>query len=223
LVSARCWDLVEAIFASCRAQRDLAAFAAWSLAIYSLPAHKEFRFLLPALQLLMPYCGVALAAVFQPAREPAQRQQPQQEQQQQLEPAGSVTNSSTVLRSRHQAAAPGHQPDSKQQQQPLPLQQQSAWARRRRRTLRLAAAAALLMQLPAAAYFGLVHQRCRKQDSKLGALAPPHRHGRPTSRCICMLYSEAIMHIESMHPTPNVSPLSAQGHHLRHGAPGKPG
>lgn len=28
--------------------------------IYSLPAHKEFRFLLPALLLLMPYCGVAL-------------------------------------------------------------------------------------------------------------------------------------------------------------------
>lgn len=28
--------------------------------MYSLPAHKEFRFLLPALLLLMPYCGVAL-------------------------------------------------------------------------------------------------------------------------------------------------------------------
>jgi hypothetical protein len=38
----------------------LAALAALSLAIYSLPAHKEFRFLLPALQLAMPYCGPAL-------------------------------------------------------------------------------------------------------------------------------------------------------------------
>ncbi len=28
--------------------------------MYSLPAHKEFRFLLPALCLLMPYCGVSL-------------------------------------------------------------------------------------------------------------------------------------------------------------------
>lgn len=28
--------------------------------MYSLPAHKEFRFLLPALLLLMPYCGTAL-------------------------------------------------------------------------------------------------------------------------------------------------------------------
>ena len=28
--------------------------------MYSLPAHKEFRFLLPALLLLMPYCGVGL-------------------------------------------------------------------------------------------------------------------------------------------------------------------
>lgn len=41
--------------------RRLAALAALSLAAYSLPAHKEFRFLLPALQLVMPYCGVAVA------------------------------------------------------------------------------------------------------------------------------------------------------------------
>ena len=34
---------------------------AWSLLLNSLPAHKEFRFLLPALQLLMPYAGAALA------------------------------------------------------------------------------------------------------------------------------------------------------------------
>ena len=41
--------------------RKLALLAAWSLVTYSLPAHKEFRFLLPALQLLMPYCGLAAA------------------------------------------------------------------------------------------------------------------------------------------------------------------
>jgi len=34
---------------------------AWSLLLNSLPAHKEFRFLLPALQLLMPYAGAAVA------------------------------------------------------------------------------------------------------------------------------------------------------------------
>ncbi|DBA74157.1 TPA: hypothetical protein ACH3X1_010956 [Trebouxia sp. C0004] len=39
---------------------ELAALVLWSLLMYSLPAHKEFRFLLPALCLLMPYCGVAL-------------------------------------------------------------------------------------------------------------------------------------------------------------------
>ena len=39
---------------------ELAALVLWSLLIYSLPAHKEFRFLLPALVLLMPYCGIAL-------------------------------------------------------------------------------------------------------------------------------------------------------------------
>lgn len=32
--------------------------------MYSLPAHKEFRFLLPALQLIMPYCGLGAAALW---------------------------------------------------------------------------------------------------------------------------------------------------------------
>ena len=44
--------------------RQLALLAGWSLATYSLPAHKEFRFLLPALQLLMPYCGWAAARLW---------------------------------------------------------------------------------------------------------------------------------------------------------------
>ena len=39
----------------------LAWLVAWSLLLNSLPAHKEFRFLLPALQLLMPYAGAAVA------------------------------------------------------------------------------------------------------------------------------------------------------------------
>lgn len=38
----------------------LAALALWSAVTYSLPPHKEFRFLLPALQLAMPFGGVAL-------------------------------------------------------------------------------------------------------------------------------------------------------------------
>lgn len=50
-----------ATFTSLTLRRWPAALAAWSLATYSLPAHKEFRFLLPALQLLMPYCGLAAA------------------------------------------------------------------------------------------------------------------------------------------------------------------
>lgn len=45
-------------------RRRLALLAGWSLATYSLPAHKEFRFLLPALQLLMPYCGLAAARLW---------------------------------------------------------------------------------------------------------------------------------------------------------------
>ena len=39
----------------------LAWLVAWSLLLNSIPAHKEFRFLLPALQLLMPYAGAAVA------------------------------------------------------------------------------------------------------------------------------------------------------------------
>ena len=39
---------------------ELAALVLWNLLTYSLPAHKEFRFLLPALCMLMPYCGKAL-------------------------------------------------------------------------------------------------------------------------------------------------------------------
>ena len=49
---------------SCPSCRQPALLAAWSLLGYSLPAHKEFRFLLPALQLLMPYCGLAAARLW---------------------------------------------------------------------------------------------------------------------------------------------------------------
>lgn len=39
----------------------LAYLLALAVGVYSLPAHKEFRFLLPALQLAMPYCGLGAA------------------------------------------------------------------------------------------------------------------------------------------------------------------
>eukprot|EP00887_Chlorella_sp_A99_P001564 scaffold8.g1564.t1 len=41
--------------------RDLTWLLGWQLLVCSLPAHKEFRFLLPALQLAMPYCGAGAA------------------------------------------------------------------------------------------------------------------------------------------------------------------
>lgn len=44
---------------ACR--RVLALLMIWYLAVHSLPAHKEFRFLLPAFPALMPYAGLALA------------------------------------------------------------------------------------------------------------------------------------------------------------------
>lgn len=39
--------------------------AIFQLFLYSLPAHKEFRFLLPALQLAIPYCGLGAAWLWQ--------------------------------------------------------------------------------------------------------------------------------------------------------------
>lgn len=46
---------------SVRTRFLLAKVVCIQLFAYSLPAHKEFRFLLPALQLAMPYCGVGAA------------------------------------------------------------------------------------------------------------------------------------------------------------------
>lgn len=43
-----------------RSLRGCLALAAWSVLVTSLPAHKEFRFLLPALQLLMPLVGAGM-------------------------------------------------------------------------------------------------------------------------------------------------------------------
>jgi len=44
---------------ACRCRSALLQLVVLQLATYSLPSHKEFRFLLPALQLAMPYCGAA--------------------------------------------------------------------------------------------------------------------------------------------------------------------
>ena len=54
---------------ACYDRFGLAWLVAWSLLLNSLPAHKEFRFLLPALQLLIPYAGAAIAQLLQALRE----------------------------------------------------------------------------------------------------------------------------------------------------------
>ena len=51
--------LVNLTCFTCRS--PLAYMLALSVGVYSLPAHKEFRFLLPALQLAMPFCGLGAA------------------------------------------------------------------------------------------------------------------------------------------------------------------
>lgn len=50
-------------------EKILAYLAACSISLYSLAAHKEFRFLLPALQLTIPYCGQALSWLFTPSQQ----------------------------------------------------------------------------------------------------------------------------------------------------------
>jgi phosphatidylinositol glycan class B len=42
-------------------QKLIAGFAIIYSLVYSLPAHKEIRFLLPALQLLIPFCGLGVS------------------------------------------------------------------------------------------------------------------------------------------------------------------
>lgn len=106
-----------------------ALLAGWSVAAYSLPAHKEFRFLLPALQLLMPYCGLAAASLL-----------------------GSSSSSSKGSSSQRQASgaaagARGGAPVAVR----VGLRSSTAWQR-------WGAVACLLLQLPMAAYFVLVHQ-----------------------------------------------------------------
>ena len=46
--------------------RTLAGVAAWGLAYHSCVPHKEFRFVLPSLHLLLPYAGVACERLFGP-------------------------------------------------------------------------------------------------------------------------------------------------------------
>ena len=175
---------------------------AWSLLLNSVPAHKEFRFLLPALQLLMPYAGAALALLAETLgqRRPseslasgtAQRRDSVAADAKLLSPAPGASGADAVdisaaaddidaayttqansrtgrtvslrsnvkQRAAHAKGVDGVDSTSTQPESSAADQ----WRRRgRRRTLLSAAAAAaalcLLAQLPAAAYFCLVHQR----------------------------------------------------------------
>jgi phosphatidylinositol glycan class B len=67
LVAAGLWRLPPS-------QRPLAYLVALQLAVYSLPAHKEFRFLLPALQLATPLAGLGAQRLWWPPSRGASRQ-----------------------------------------------------------------------------------------------------------------------------------------------------
>lgn len=129
-----------------------------------------------ALQLLMPYCGVALARLFPPAGAadlPASDPQLQRQQQQQTRKGAMGASAGVNLRRRHAMTAADERAAAAQQlskQQPLKQRsQRSGGAQRRWGVLQAAAAAALLLQLPVAAYFGLLHQRCTCYPPSLAA------------------------------------------------------
>jgi len=53
--------LILGLLRASRKQMPIACFAIAYTLVYSLPAHKEIRFLLPALQLLIPFCGLGVS------------------------------------------------------------------------------------------------------------------------------------------------------------------
>lgn len=57
-----CHLVISVYLSFCR--RSLFYAAMVYLVVYSLPAHKEIRFLLPSLQLLIPYCGLGASILF---------------------------------------------------------------------------------------------------------------------------------------------------------------
>ena len=53
--------LIQGLHKASGKQKLIACFAIIYSLVYSLPAHKEIRFLLPALQLLIPFCGLGVS------------------------------------------------------------------------------------------------------------------------------------------------------------------
>lgn len=120
--------------------RWLAGLALWSATTYSAAPHKEFRFLLPALQLMVPHCGVALAhlASCSGPSDGARAHAPAGIAS--VNPRGGSPVSSKA------AAASGRT-----------LHQSGVM-----RAWRVGAVACVVIQIPAALYFGLLHQRCEQ-------------------------------------------------------------
>lgn len=120
----------------------------WILLTNSLPAHKEFRFLLPALQLFTPLCGLSIASLLDSTSldAGAGNDSMLSNAQSRVELKTGMSMSSTRAASTLCKVAGRHS----RQQTASPLQRTwQAWA----------IAAALLVQAVMAAYFCLIHQR----------------------------------------------------------------
>ena len=120
----------------------------WTLLTNSLPAHKEFRFLLPALQLFMPFCGLSVASLLDSMslNTGAGNDSKLGNAQCHDELKAGISMSSPRAASTLCRLAGRHS----RQQTASPLQRTwRAWA----------IAAALLVQAVMAAYFCLIHQR----------------------------------------------------------------
>ena len=120
----------------------------WILLTNSLPAHKEFRFLLPALQLLMPFCGLSVASLLDSTSLDAGAGDASKlgNAQRPVELKAGMSKSSSRADSTLRKVAGRHS----RQQIASPVQKTwRAWA----------IAAPLLVQAMMAAYFCLIHQR----------------------------------------------------------------
>ena len=120
----------------------------WILLTNSLPAHKEFRFLLPALQLFMPFCGLSVASLLDSmsldAGAGSESKLSNAQCGVELKAGMSMSSARAASTLCKEAGRPSRQ------QTASPLQRTwRAWA----------IAAALLMQAVMAAYFCLIHQR----------------------------------------------------------------
>ncbi|CAD7700765.1 unnamed protein product [Ostreobium quekettii] len=142
-------------------RRSLSALAAWNILVLSFSAHKEFRYILPSLCLIMPYCGLAMSTLSLKLNKAPREEIPGVKQRHGAVGALQSNRLQTgTLRDRAQKALNVSSPPApvcKGQWIKLRRCQRGLWC--------LVLLAAFGVQVPAALYFSLVHQSV---DERIG-------------------------------------------------------